>query len=942
MSGRASRRTIRAILVLATLAVIAGSALLALGPALETERGRDLVGALVLQLTGYELRSAALEVVGGRALSIRGLVLAAPGAGTLLEARRARVGILAGGLFDGRPFDVELEDFSVDLAVLHDRRESRSGDSRRAPDDQTPGVPPLGRLRAVDGTVRWRGRDGPASILIEEVVLDREAGSTMLVTQGRVRLAQGAGRLVWSGGYDPASGAVELDLDGDWPVLASAAATLGSELPDLGGVLGMSVRGRLRGSLRSEARADLDAALIGDAPLAGASATLHMTRSSDTGSARARAEVHVGHGIPQLVATAVVPGDAASPIEVSLSWQQVPLAELAARAAPWLKFERVEGRGTLTLRAVSGRSELDVKADVSVEDLVMETADVRIEAAGEATVDYDGERVGFGERGLNFSRLELRSAGATVRAGDVTILGHVRPARAERQVVVRSLVVGQLAASNSTWTRAVEAGELGGEGSLAFAAGDEPHLLARLEMRAGEVLWDRMYAGLESLRPVLELEVRHMDGGFAVERFDGAIEGVGTFDSHFVYRHEGGLESGTIDLEVPGLGRAFDILVREPLAESWPTMAGSSLEGLLTGALEYTAEPEGARLEGRIALFEGALDIDNGRSAIAGLQLSLPVNLSTNGRSYGGSQTGRLVIGSMRLRGADIPEVTLPLRTRTNEIAATASVTVELFGGRVSFGDLRARGLTTPQRHVSMWLSARGIDLAELTGATGLPSAEGVLDATFSSLRASAGELVADGRMRLGLLGGQVELTGLRVTDIGTRIPRIHADIEGRGIDLGEATGALGVGRIEGIVDGRIEGLQLVDGQPVSFDAELASVPTRGVKQRISVTAIEQLSILGGAGASPVTAAVLGFFDEYRYAKMGARCSLRNDRFLLRGIERYEEREFLVVGTFMPPTVNVVSHNQVIAFNEMVRRLARIAEAAGASDGTHNPVLEEQ
>ena len=128
----------------------------------------------------------------------------------------------------------------------------------------------------------------------------------------------------------------------------------------------------------------------------------------------------------------------------------------------------------------------------------------------------------------------------------------------------------------------------------------------------------------------------------------------------------------------------------------------------------------------------------------------------------------------------------------------------------------------------------------------------------------------------------------------------------------------------------------------MSFDAELASVPTRGVKQRISVTAIEQLSILGGAGASPVTAAVLGFFDEYRYAKMGARCSLRNDRFLLRGIERYEEREFLVVGTFMPPTVNVVSHNQVIAFNEMVRRLARIAEAAGASDGTHNPVLEEQ
>lgn len=942
MSGRASRLAIRALLALATLAVLVGAGLMVLARALETERGRDLAGAMVQRLTGYELRSTALHVVGGTAVSIRGLVLAVPGAGTMLEARRARFGVLAEGLFDGRPFDVELEDFSVDLSILGDRRRPRLGDQPGARADKAAGVPPLGRLRAVDGAVRWRGRDGPGSILIDEVALDREPGSAMLVTKGHVRLAQGAGRLVWSGRYDPATGAVELDLDGDWPELASAAAMLGSELPDLGGVLGMLVRGRLRGSLRTETRADLDAALIGDAPLAGANATLHVTRSSEAGSAQANAEVHVGHGIPRLVAAAVVPGDAALPIEVTLSWEQVPLAALAARAAPWFEIERVDGSAALALRAVSGRAGLDVKADVSIEGLVMETADLRLEAAGEATLDYDGVLLGFGERGLRLSRLQLRSGAGTVRASGVKILGEVHPAAADRLVLVRSLIVGELAASNPTWTRAIEAGELGGEGSFAFAAGVAPHLRARLEIHAGEVLWDRVYAGCESLRPVLELDVHRIDGGLAVERFDVALEGIGTFASRFVYRREGGLESGTVDLQVPGLGRAFDMLVREPLAESWPTMAGSSLSGRLTGTLDYSAEPDGSRLEGRIALLDGALDIDNGRSTIAGLELSLPVNISTDGRSYGGSQTGRLAIGSMRLRGVEIPEVVLPLRTRTNEIAATASVAVEVFGGRVSFGDLRARALTTPERRVSMWLAARGVQLAELADATGLPPAEGLLDATFSSLQASAGELVADGRMRLELLGGHVEVSALGVTDIGTRIPRVHADIEARGIDLGEATGALGVGRIEGIVDGRVEGLQVVNGQPVSFDAELASVPTRGVKQRISVAAIEQLSILGGAGASPVSAAVLGFFDEYRYAKMGARCRLRNDRFLLRGIERYEEKDFLVVGTFMPPTVNVVSHNQVIAFNEMVRRLARIADVAGGSGSTQNPVLEEQ
>jgi hypothetical protein len=32
----------------------------------------------------------------------------------------------------------------------------------------------------------------------------------------------------------------------------------------------------------------------------------------------------------------------------------------------------------------------------------------------------------------------------------------------------------------------------------------------------------------------------------------------------------------------------------------------------------------------------------------------------------------------------------------------------------------------------------------------------------------------------------------------------------------------------------------------------------------------------------------------------------------------------LVVGSFLPPTVNIISHTQVIAFSELLRRLERI------------------
>ena len=65
-------------------------------------------------------------------------------------------------------------------------------------------------------------------------------------------------------------------------------------------------------------------------------------------------------------------------------------------------------------------------------------------------------------------------------------------------------------------------------------------------------------------------------------------------------------------------------------------------------------------------------------------------------------------------------------------------------------------------------------------------------------------------------------------------------------------------------------------------------------------------------------------FDNFRYSKMGFRASLRNDKLILRGVESRDGKEFLVVGTLLPPTVNIISHTQEIGFSELLRRLERI------------------
>ena len=61
---------------------------------------------------------------------------------------------------------------------------------------------------------------------------------------------------------------------------------------------------------------------------------------------------------------------------------------------------------------------------------------------------------------------------------------------------------------------------------------------------------------------------------------------------------------------------------------------------------------------------------------------------------------------------------------------------------------------------------------------------------------------------------------------------------------------------------------------------------------------------------------------------------MKNDKLTLRGVESREGQEYLVVGTFIPPSVNVISHTQEIAFSELLSRLERIQK----SDSAQKPV----
>jgi hypothetical protein len=246
------------------------------------------------------------------------------------------------------------------------------------------------------------------------------------------------------------------------------------------------------------------------------------------------------------------------------------------------------------------------------------------------------------------------------------------------------------------------------------------------------------------------------------------------------------------------------------------------------------------------------------------------------------------------------------------------------FGGEVVIDQLRWPDLARLPRHLSFSLTANRLQLQELTEALGWPRFAGTLTGTIPEVQSTGATLKTNGDIRAEVFGGRVRISKLEIDNPFSGLASIRLDAALANIDLERLTKTFAFGRISGILEGTVADLTIIDGQPAQFGADLHSVD-RGGEQRISVEALNQLTVLSsGQSAGALYGGLAGLFDSFRYSKLGFKAILRNDRLVLRGVETRGDQEYLVVGSFLPPTVNVVSHTQTIGFSELVRRLERI------------------
>lgn len=379
------------------------------------------------------------------------------------------------------------------------------------------------------------------------------------------------------------------------------------------------------------------------------------------------------------------------------------------------------------------------------------------------------------------------------------------------------------------------------------------------------------------------------------------------------------------------LADVFKSFVLEPFGGVAPAIADASVEGSGEAALRWP-EPSRHSFESRIKL--QSPDLRTRSVEARGVTIDLP----WSGASLGSKrkELGRLKVSSLTLFGLPWGGLDVGVEASAGRVRSTSPIDFRAFDGNLRVADLHFEYTESIGPRLVAKVTLEGLDLGPLGSSFGFDGLEGTVDGDLGRVTIDSERAEVEGAMHAELFGGSVDFSQVSVEDPFGRVPTIGLDAEVNNLDLERLTAALPFGSVRGVLEGRVSKLRVAAGEPVSFEADLHTVKRRGVDQTIDVRAIRQLGVLGGGDQGSLTGSLLSVFDRYRYSAMGIRCRLHNDVFDLRGVESEGGRDYLVRGGFLPPTVNVVSHSQVVSFSEMLRRVQRMT-ALGEGGSTDVP-----
>jgi hypothetical protein len=222
------------------------------------------------------------------------------------------------------------------------------------------------------------------------------------------------------------------------------------------------------------------------------------------------------------------------------------------------------------------------------------------------------------------------------------------------------------------------------------------------------------------------------------------------------------------------------------------------------------------------------------------------------------------------------------------------------------------------------------VSLPRLCRSLGWPEFAGKLSGMIPGLRYANGNLEVGGTLLVRVFDGSITLDNLKLEQLFSVVPRLRVDVRVNAIDLQSLTRAFSFGRIEGRLNGRVDGLYMEAWRPVAFDARFATPEGDTSRHRISQKAVDNISSIGGGGVSgALSRSVLRFFEDFPYAKLGISCRLKNGICEMGGVAPAAKGYYIVKGRLLPPRLDVIGYADRVNWRTLVSQLVSVIGRQG-------------
>lgn len=396
----------------------------------------------------------------------------------------------------------------------------------------------------------------------------------------------------------------------------------------------------------------------------------------------------------------------------------------------------------------------------------------------------------------------------------------------------------------------------------------------------------------------------------------------------------------TINLSGTGLVGINDAQVMDLTVAARSDDAGRLYTVLLQPFLIGTPADD-MRVAGRVGM---ALHIDGDGLEQAGLDVSR-LSLSdrqerfelrglNGGVAWARQQTvplSRLTAASASVYRIPTGEFAIKATFVGDRVSLVEPIVVPLLGGRITLDrfDLQGALIAGKAPRWEASASVADVSLEKLTSALEWPTFSGSVAGELNEMRFADRTFSIGGGLALRAFDGRLQVDNLVIQDPFGTVPVLRADAGFEGLSLEQLTQTFSFGRIEGRLNGDIDGLELVAWRPDRFKMHLFTPEGDRSRRRISQRAVENLTELGNGAAAGLSASFLRIFEEFRYDRIDLKVDLLGNVAELDGLARDDGGYYLVRGSGLP-RIDVIGRNRSVAWQDLVERLKRI-QVEGAS-----------